>query len=87
MSRTQIRPQEQDDSVALQAEIRRMADMVAAVVRSTGVEGINAALGMAASGAVTAPQQVHDLAEEFLGRAELMQDEIRRFLAVAGNAH
>jgi hypothetical protein len=85
MSRTNIRPREQDDNIALQAEIRRMADMVATVVRSTGVEGINAALGMAASGSVTAPHQVNDLAHQFLGRAEIMQDEINRFLAVAGS--
>lgn len=87
MSRTQIRPQEQDDSIALQAEIRRMADMVATVVRSTSVEGINSALGMAASGSSTAPQQVNDLAHQFLERAEIMQDEINNFLAVAGAAH
>ena len=83
MSRTQIRPLEQDDSIALQAEIRRMADMVATVVRSTSVEGINSALGMAASGSSSAPQQVSDLAHQFLERAEIMQDEINNFLAVA----
>ncbi len=87
MSRTNIRPLEQDDSVALQAEIRRMADMVASVVRTTGVEGINSALGIAASGSPTAPKEVRDLAAQFLDRANVMQDEIGRFLAVAGTAH
>ena len=85
MSRTNIRPQEKDDSIALQAEIRRMADMIATVVRSTGVEGINAALGIAASGSTDASLLVGDLAHQFLGRAEIMQDEINRFQAVAGH--
>ena len=67
----------------LRAEIHRMADMVSSVVRQTGIDGISAALTVAASGTASAPKDAHRVAAELLERAEVMQTEIDRFLSIA----
>jgi hypothetical protein len=67
----------------LRAEIHRMADMVSGVVRSTAIDAISAAMGIAASGETTAPRHATRIAGELLERANVMQTEIDRFLSIA----
>ena len=71
----------------LRAEIQRMADMVSGVVRQTGIDGINAAMAVAASGSDSAPKDALKIAHQILERASVMQSEISRFLAIAGGRH
>jgi hypothetical protein len=67
----------------LRAEIRRMADMVSGVVRQTAIEGINASMTVAASGAPDAPIETTRIAGQLLERTRVMQTEIDRFLSIA----
>ena len=67
----------------LRAEIRRMADMVAGVVRQTAIEGISAAMTVAASGTPDAPIETTHIAGQLLERTRVMQNEIDRFLSIA----
>ena len=75
------------ETAQLRAEIQRMADMVANVVRQTAVDGINAAMTIAASGAEIAPKDATRVADQILERATVMQSEIDRFLAIANGRH
>ena len=76
-------PAPQGESAALRAEIRRMADMVSGVVRSTAIDGTTAALVIAAKETPAAPKEARKVAHQILTRAEVMQGEIERFLAIA----
>lgn len=78
---------ENTETAQLRAEIQRMADMVSGVVRQTAIDGISAAMGIAASGAKTSPQDLSKVAHQILERASVMQSEIDRFLAIANGRH
>ncbi len=55
-----------------------MADMVSGVVRQTAIDGINAAMAVAASGARTAPKDATKLSQHrSLERATVMQERDR----------
>lgn len=84
MSRTIRENGGESRSVNLEAEIRRMAEVVTKVARQMGIEGVNGALTMAADGEPHACDRVHDMARQFMARTEQMQDEVDRFMAVAG---
>jgi len=84
MSRTIREPGQGGESVNLEAEIRRMAEVVTQVARQMGLEGISGALTMAGDGQPRACDRVHDMARQFMARAEQMQSEVDRFMAVAG---
>jgi hypothetical protein len=84
MSRTIREPGSDAESVNLEAEIRRMAEVVTQVARQMGLEGVAGALKMAADGEPNACDRVHDMARQFMARAEQMQTEVDRFMAVAG---
>jgi hypothetical protein len=75
------------EAAQLRAEIQRMADMVSSVVRQTAIDGINAAMTVAAGGAPTAPQDATRVAGQILERAVVMQGEIDRFLSIAQGRH
>jgi hypothetical protein len=75
----------QAETALLRAEIRRMADMVSSVVRSTAVDGAAAAMSIAGSGSRSAPHDANRVAQQLLDRAQVMQSEIERFLAIAAN--
>jgi hypothetical protein len=75
------------ETAQLRAEIQRMADMVSGVVRQTAIDGINAAMAVAASGAQTAPKDANKVSQQILERATVMQSEIDRFLAIANGRH
>jgi hypothetical protein len=78
---------ENSETAQLRAEIQRMADMVSGVVRQTAIDGINAAMTVAASGAPSAPKDANKVAHQILERATVMQSEIDRFLAIANGRH
>jgi hypothetical protein len=78
---------ENTETAQLRAEIQRMADMVSGVVRQTAIDGINAAMAVAASGELTAPKDATKVAGQILERATVMQSEIDRFLAIANGRH
>jgi hypothetical protein len=78
---------ENTETAQLRAEIQRMADMVSGVVRQTAIDGINAAMTVAASGTDSAPKDVTKVAHQLLERASVMQCEIDRFLAIANGRH
>ncbi len=78
---------ENAETAQLRAEIQRMADMVSGVVRQTAIDGINAAMAVAASGAQTAPKDASKVADQLLERATVMQSEIDRFLTIANGRH
>jgi hypothetical protein len=78
---------ENTETAQLRAEIQRMADMVSGVVRQTAIDGINAAMAVAASGEPTAPKDANKVAHQILDRASVMQSEIDRFLAIANGRH
>ena len=78
---------DQVEAAQLRAEIQRMADMVSGVVRQTAIDGINAAMAVAASGTVTAPMDATKVAHQILDRAQVMQSEIDRFLSIAAGRH
>jgi hypothetical protein len=84
MSRTIREPGNESRSVNLEAEIRRMAEVVTQVARQMGIEGVSGALKMAADGEPRACDRVHEMARQFMSRAEQMQAEVDRFMAVAG---
>ncbi|WP_374312648.1 hypothetical protein [Dongia sp.] len=84
MSRTIREPGSESRSVNLEAEIRRMAEVVTQVARQMGIEGVSGALKIAADGEPRACDRVHEMARQFMGRAEQMQNEVDRFMAVAG---
>lgn len=84
MSRTIREPGQGTPSVDLEVEIRRMAEVVTQVARQMGLEGISGALTMAGDGQPRACDRVHDMARQFMARAEQMQSEVNRFMAVAG---
>jgi hypothetical protein len=84
MSRTIREPGNEGRSVNLEAEIRRMAEVVTQVARQMGIEGVSGALKMAADGEPRACDRVHEMARQFMSRAEQMQAEVDRFMAVAG---
>lgn len=84
MSRTIREPGSNSQSVNLEAEIRRMADVVTQVARQMGLEGVTGALTMAGDGQPHACDRVHDMARQFMARAEQMQSEVDRFMSVAG---
>ena len=75
------------EAAQLRAEIQRMAEMVSGVVRHTAIDGINAAMAVAASGAESAPKDVTKVAQQILDRAVVMQCEIDRFLAISQGRH
>jgi hypothetical protein len=84
MSRTIRESGSESQSVNLEAEIRRMAEVVTQVARQMGIEGVSGALKMAGDGEPRACDRVHDMARQFMARAEQMQNEVDRFMAVAG---
>lgn len=84
MSRTIREPGTGTESANLEAEIRRMAEVVTQVARQMGLEGVTGALTMAGDSQPRACDRVHDMARQFLARAEQMQSEVDRFMAVAG---
>ena len=84
MSRTIRESGSESQSVNLEAEIRRMAEVVTQVARQMGIEGVSGALKMASDGEPNACDRVHDMARQFMARAEQMQNEVDRFMAVAG---
>lgn len=84
MSRTIRESGTENQSVDLEAEIRRMAEVVTQVARQMGIEGVSGALKMAGDGEPHACDRVHDMARQFMARAEQMQNEVDRFMAVAG---
>ena len=71
------------EAAQLRAEIQRMADMVAGVVRQTAIDGISAAMTVAAGGSPSAPKDAMHVADQLLERAGVMQSEIDRFLSIA----
>ena len=79
----------QEPGVAnLQAEVVRMADMVCEATRQAALEGIASSLSIAADRNEQTPDRVREIANQVLGRAQIMQTEIDRFLAVArGHQH
>ncbi|WP_374382239.1 hypothetical protein [Dongia sp.] len=84
MSRTIRENGGESRSVDLEAEIRRMAEVVTKVARQMGIEGVTGALTMAADGEPKACDRVHEMARQFMDRTEQMQAEVDRFMAVAG---
>jgi cell division septum initiation protein DivIVA len=78
---------ENAETAQLRAEIQRMADMVSGVVRQTGIDGINAAMAIAATDADSAARDATKVAQQILERASVMQNEIDRFLAIANGRH
>jgi hypothetical protein len=84
MSRTIREPGNGNQSVNLEAEIRRMAEFVTQVARQMGLEGVTGALTIVGDGEPRACDRVHEMARQFMTRAEQMQSEVDRFLAVAG---
>jgi hypothetical protein len=84
MSRTIREPGSGSQTVNLEAEIRRMAEVVTQVARQMGLEGVTGALTMAGDGEPRACDRVHDMARQFMVRAEQMQSEVDRFMSVAG---
>lgn len=83
MSRTIRETGTRPESVDLEAEIRRMAEFVTQVARQMGLEGVTGALKIVADGEPQASDRVQELARQFLGRTEQMQNEVDRFRAVA----
>jgi hypothetical protein len=78
----------QQDVAELQAEVVRMADMVCEATRQAALDGIASALSIAADRTPETPDRVRDVANQVLARAQIMQNEIDRFLAVArGQQH
>jgi hypothetical protein len=75
-------PTPPNETAQLRAEIRRMADMVSSVVRSTALDSTTAAMAIAASGT---PKEAHKVAHQILERATVMEGEIQRFLAIAAS--
>lgn len=72
----------------LQAEVIRMADMVCEATRQAALDGIGSALSVAADRDLETPDRVREIANQVLSRAQIMQNEIDRFLAVAkGQQH
>ncbi len=72
----------------LQAEVVRMADMVCEATRQAALDGIGSALSIAAERKQETPDRVREIANQVLARAQIMQNEIDRFLAVAhGQQH
>lgn len=72
----------------LQAEVVRMADMVCEATRQAALDGIGSALSIAADRTPDTPDRVREIANQVLARAQIMQNEIDRFLAVArGQQH
>lgn len=72
----------------LQAEVVRMADMVCEATRQAALDGIGSALSIAADRTPETPDRVREIANQVLARAQIMQNEIDRFLAVArGQQH
>lgn len=67
----------------LQAEVCRMAEAVCTASNQAALDGINAALALAADRKPETPALVAEVASQVLARAELMQAEIDRFLQVA----
>ena len=78
---------EASETAQLRAEIQRMADMVSGVVRQTAIDGIGAAMAVAASGTGSAPKDANQVAHQILERASVMQCEIDRFMAIANGRH
>ncbi|WP_303980903.1 hypothetical protein [Dongia mobilis] len=85
MSRTIREPGSGSQSVDLEAEIRRMAEFVTQVARQMGLEGVTGALTIVGDGEPRACDRVHEMARQFMTRAEQMQNEVDRFMAVAGS--
>jgi hypothetical protein len=79
----------QEHGVAeLQAEVVRMADMVCEATRQAALDGIGSSLSIAADRNEQTPDRVREIANQVLARAQIMQNEIDRFLAVArGQQH
>ena len=72
----------------LQAEVVRMADMVCEATRQAALDGIASSLSIAADRTEDTPDRVREIANQVLARAQIMQNEIDRFLAVArGKQH
>lgn len=67
----------------LQAEVVRMADLVCEATRQAALDGIGSALSIAAERNLDTPDRVREIAQQVLTRAQIMQSEIDRFLAVA----
>ena len=67
----------------LQAEVVRMADMVCEATRQAALDGIASSLSIAADRTPETPDRVREIANQVLARAQIMQNEIDRFLAVA----
>jgi hypothetical protein len=67
----------------LQAEVVRMADMVCEATRQAALDGIGSSLSIAADRNLETPDRVREIAGQVLARAQIMQNEIDRFLAVA----
>lgn len=83
----QINPQQQGVA-QLQAEVVRMADMVCEATRQAALDGIASSLSIAADRDQQTPDRVREVANQVLARAQIMQNEIDRFLAVArGQSH
>ena len=85
MSRTIREPGSGSQSVDLEAEIRRMAEFVTQGARQMGWEGVTGALTIVGDGEPRACDRVHEMARQFMTRAEQMQNEVDRFMAVAGS--
>lgn len=85
MSRTIREPAKASETAALEAEIRRLAHVVIQVARQMGLEGVCGALKMAGDGEPRSCDRIHDMARQFLTRAEQMQSEVDRFMAIAGS--
>lgn len=85
MSRTIREPGSERQNVSLEAEIRRMAEIVTQVARQMGIEGVTGALKMAGESEPRACDRVHAMARQFLARAEQMQNEVDRFMSVASS--
>jgi hypothetical protein len=61
--------------------------LVSTVVRQTTIDGLSAAMAVAASGTETAPKDATKVAQQILERATVMQGEIDNFLAIARGRH
>ena len=76
------------DVAELRAEVARMADMVCEATRQAALDGIGAALSVAADRNLETPDRVREIANQVLSRAAIMHNEINRFMLVArGQRH
>ncbi len=68
---------------ALQVEVTRMAKTVCMTADQAILEGIDTALAVAAEKTTESADKLHEIAAKIVSRAQVMQTEVARFLAVS----